>query len=226
MLKELKAHHRNVIQMSFNGYKNGEIAERLGMTQSTVSLIINSPLGKAYLDGLQDKAQKAALDVRKELISMNKTALDTFKRLLDPKGKVPAAVQYNTAKDILDRTGYKASDKLDLNFTLKNKSDEELDAEINAIEKSISRQTASIEKVEVSTEITDFSSEESCPALPDPATEEAFQEVDSLETSSTLETSEVDDSSEEISLSDKIQAIIEECSNSTDKDFNPFRKID
>lgn len=217
MLKELKAHHRNIIQMSFNGFKNAEIAERLGMTQSTVSLIINSPLGKAYLEGLQDKSQKASLDVRKELISMNKTALATFKRLLDPSQKTPAAVQYNTAKDILDRTGYKASDKIDLNFTLKNKSDEELDAEINAIENSITKQRT-----------TKISLEESDQVLTNsiPETDEDLIEEDSLD-DPTIEDSEVNDSSKEIPpLSDRVQAIIKEYSLDKEKEFDPFKNID
>lgn len=203
--------------MSFNGFKNAEIAERLGMTQSTVSLIINSPLGKAYLEGLQDKAQKATLDVRKELISLNQTALDTFKRLLDPKQKIPAAVQYNTAKDILDRTGYKASDKIDLNFTLKNKSDEELDAEINAIEKSINHQN--ILKATESSPL-----EESIQELPPPIIEDSFVE-DSLE-DPIPEESSTNDSPEEMCLSDKIQAIINESRTDQEKEFDPFRSID
>lgn len=140
MLKELKSQHRNIIQMAFNGYKNNEIAERLGMAQSSVSSILRSPLGQAYLHGLQDRAHEATLDVRKKLVSLNKAALDTFTRLLDPKEKkVPHSVQFNAAKDILDRNGYKAPDRLNIDMTLQTKTDEELDAEIAAIEASINK---------------------------------------------------------------------------------------
>lgn len=139
MLKELKAHHRNILQMSFNGRKNEEIAEKLGISPQTVSNVISSPMGKAYINGLNDKMEESTLDVRKELISMNTDALLTFKRLLDPKNKAPAAVQFSTAKDILDRTGFKAPDKLNIDMTFQTKTDEELDAEIAAIEDSIKR---------------------------------------------------------------------------------------
>jgi len=141
ILKELKSQHRNIIQMSFNGYKNNEIAERLGMTQSTVSIILHSPLGQAYLNGLQDRAHEATLDVRKKLVSLNKDALDTFSHLLDKSSRkaVPASVQFNAAKDVLDRNGYKAPDRLNIDMMLQTKTDEELDAEINAIEAAINK---------------------------------------------------------------------------------------
>ena len=139
MLKELKAHHRNIIQMSFNGFKAPEIADRLEMSTITVSNVLRSPLGKAYMEGLTDKMKDATLDVRKELVSMNKHALNTFKRLLDPAEKAPASVQFNTAKDLLDRTGYKAADKLNIDMTFQTKSDDEIDAEIEALENSINK---------------------------------------------------------------------------------------
>jgi len=139
MLKELKSQHRNIIQMAFNGYKNQEIAERLGMAQSSVSTILRSPLGQAYLNGLQDRAHEATLDVRKKLVSLNREALDTFAHLLDKGSRksVPASVQFNAAKDVLDRNGYKAPDRLNIDMTLQTKTDEELDAEIAAIEEAI-----------------------------------------------------------------------------------------
>jgi len=141
MLKELKSQHRNIIQMAFNGYKNQEIAERLGMAQSSVSTILRSPLGQAYLNGLQDRAHEATLDVRKKLVSLNKEALATFEHLLNSSSRkaVPASVQFNAAKDVLDRNGYKAPDRLNIDMTLQTKTDEELDAEIAAIEEAINR---------------------------------------------------------------------------------------
>ena len=141
MLKELKSQHRNIIQMAFNGYKNNEIADRLGMAQSSVSTILRSPLGQAYLNGLQDRAHEATLDVRKKLVSLNKEALATFEHLLNSGSRkaVPASVQFNAAKDVLDRNGYKAPDRLNIDMTLQTKTDEELDAEIAAIEEAINR---------------------------------------------------------------------------------------
>ena len=141
MLKELKAHHRNIIQMTFNGFKASEIAARLEISPATVSSVLCSPLGKAYMNGLTDKMNDATIDVRKELVSMNKNALKTFERLLDPKNKAPASVQFNTAKDVLDRTGFKAPDKLNIDMVFQTKTDDEIDAEIDALTDSINRTT-------------------------------------------------------------------------------------
>jgi len=138
MIKTLRTQHRNIIQMSFNGFRNHEIAERLSMTEPTISQIINSPLGQAYLGGLNDRAKENTLDVRKQLISMNSAALSTFERILNPASpKVPYNVQYNTAKDILDRNGFKPTDKVNIDLTLQTKTDEEIEAEITALTNSI-----------------------------------------------------------------------------------------
>ena len=41
--------------------------KKTGMAPATVSQIIRSPLGEAYLNGLQDRAKEDILDVRKKL---------------------------------------------------------------------------------------------------------------------------------------------------------------
>ena len=97
--------------MHFNGFSGNEIAARLEMSPSTVSSIINSPLGQAYLGGLNDRAKEATLDVRKKLVSLNASALTAIQNILDPKHKAPHSVQLNAAKDVLDRNGYKPPDK-------------------------------------------------------------------------------------------------------------------
>ena len=109
------------------------------MSDCTVSQIVRSPLGQAYLEGLQDKAQEATLDVRKKLVSMNKSALTVLERIMNPAEKAPHSVQLTAAKDVLDRTGYKAPDKLHVDMTMQTKTDQEIDAEINAMQQSISK---------------------------------------------------------------------------------------
>lgn len=139
MLKELRNQHRTIIQMVFAGFKNNDIAERLEMSPTTVSQIIRSPLGQAYLEGLQDKAQEATLDVRKKLVSLNSSALTVLERIMNPAEKAPHSVQLTAAKDVLDRTGYKAPDRLHVDMTMQTKTDQEIDAEINAVQQSIAK---------------------------------------------------------------------------------------
>jgi len=125
--------------MHFNGFSGNEIAARLEMSPSTVSGIINSPLGQAYLGGLNDRAKEATLDVRKKLVSLNASALTAIQNILDPKHKAPHSVQLNAAKDVLDRNGYKPPDKINIDMTLTAKTDAEIDAEIAAMEQSINK---------------------------------------------------------------------------------------
>lgn len=193
MLKELKSQHRNIIQMSFNGYSNNEISERLGMAHTTVSIILRSPLGQAYLNGLQDRAHEATLDVRKKLVGLNKVALDTFARLLNPKEKAPHSVQYNAAKDVLDRNGYKAPDRLNIDMTFQTKTDEELDAEIAAIEASINnpRNVRNLPETNTSPQQT---------TLTDPSSLNSFATVPSATLSPDLEADITTE--EELSLED------------------------
>lgn len=235
MLKELKSQHRNIIQMAFNGYKNNEIAERLGMAHTTVSTILRSPLGQAYLHGLQDKQHEATLDVRKKLVSLNKAALDTFTRLLDPKEKkVPHSVQFNAAKDVLDRNGYKAPDRLSIDMTLQTKTDEELDAEIAAIEASIkrtaginnlpeinatSKQSATNVQSSTKDNVNSFAvvpSEQTSPDL----SSDSFEESLSLEDFSSEEAANLDDF-----ISFEEEPLVEDPTILEDLSFDPFHNI-
>jgi len=121
------------------GQKNKDIAERLEMSDCNVSQIIRSPLGQAYLEGLQDKAKESTLDVRKKLISLNSSALTVLERIMNPAEKAPHSVQLTAAKDVLDRTGYKAPDSLHVDMTMQTKTDQEIEAEIMAMQESISK---------------------------------------------------------------------------------------
>lgn len=177
MLKELRTQHRNIIQMSFNGFKNNEIAEKTGMTASTISQVLRSPLGKAYMDGLHDRVQESTLDVRKKLIGMNKDALAAFERILNPNEKAPHSVQYNTARDILDRNGYKAPDKLSVDMNIQNKSDEEIDKEIAAMEAAIAR-TQNIPKETVEDATSDAMSKKQLSKIDPPLADSLPEDFD------------------------------------------------
>jgi len=205
MLKSLKAHHRNIIQMSFNGFRAPEIAARLEIAPVTVSNVLRSPLGKAYMEGLTDKLKDSTIDVRKELVSMNKDALKTFSRLLNPENKAPASVQFSTAKDLLDRTGFKAPDKLNIDMTFQAKSDDEIDAEIEALKDSINRTNT--------TPVTNISQATELPTL---------DKLPTLESLPILKKSNLDNQNN----MDDLQ-IVDETTDKilTDVNFDPFNNI-
>lgn len=137
MLKDLKTHHREVGRLSFQGYKPNEIAKRTEMKLATVYTILRDPMCKSYISGLMDKADEVSLDVREKLVTMNNSALEAIEDILDKDSKAPHSVILNAAKDVLDRNGYKPPDKTQINLDIHNKSDEELDAQIIALEEQL-----------------------------------------------------------------------------------------
>jgi len=223
MLKELRTQHRTIIQMVFSGYKNNEIAERLEMTPCTVSQIVRSPLGQAYLEGLQDKAQEATLDVRKKLVSLNSSALTVLERIMNPAEKAPHSVQLTAAKDVLDRTGYKAPDRLHIDMTMQTKTDQEIDAEISAMQQSINK-TYMQDPVKESLPVAD----DQAPELTFPDEETQQVEITSLDGPVTFINEQPQQTSNQVDDSDMDSSdqLINFCTNSNKEDDQTDLQLD
>jgi len=110
-LKQLKTRHREIARLSFQGFSPQEIAERTDMKVTSIYAILKNSLCQAYLDGLNDKADKQVINVRQELFDMSPMATEAMKGILDPESAAPYSVIANVAKDVLDRTGYKPPEK-------------------------------------------------------------------------------------------------------------------
>lgn len=136
-LDALKTKHRQIARLSFEGLKPADIASRSGVGLATVYKILRDPICKGYISGLSDQVDKTSLSVRERLMNLNQSALDTFEYILSSDSKAPYTVQATVGKDVLDRTGFKAPDKIDINHTLQGKSDDEIDAQIAALEGQI-----------------------------------------------------------------------------------------
>lgn len=108
MLADLRAQHREIARLKFEGFDTTQIATTMGMTPSRVSVILGDPLCQAAIARLQDKADESVIDVRKQLVKLNKPALEVIRSLLEDDIGVPHNVQLAAAKDVLDRTGYAA----------------------------------------------------------------------------------------------------------------------
>jgi len=121
MIKELKTKHREIARLHFEGVSSADIANRLDLNIKTIYTILKDPLCKAFISGLQDKADANAINVRKTLSKMNLSALNVMKDILDPNIEgVPYSVRADIAKNVLDRTGHKAvekSENISLYFT-------------------------------------------------------------------------------------------------------------
>ena len=137
MLNDIKTKHREVARLSFEGMKPALISTQTGIGVATVYKILRDPICQAYIGGLGDKVDDKTLSVRERLMNLNSKALDCIEDILDADSKAPYSVQAQSARDVLDRTGNKAPDKIDINHTLQGKSDEDIDAQIASLESQI-----------------------------------------------------------------------------------------
>jgi hypothetical protein len=122
MLAKLRAQHKRIAQLHVAGVRSHVIAAEVEMAQTTVALILKDALCVAYMDTLQDKAETVVIDVRKRLANMNSAALDVIENLLTDE-KAPLNLAHNAAKDVLDRTGFKAPDNINMIHTYMDKDE-------------------------------------------------------------------------------------------------------
>ncbi|MCP3683277.1 MAG: sigma-70 family RNA polymerase sigma factor [bacterium] len=132
MLNNLKTKHREIARLSFGGLTPADIAKQTNIGMNTVYKILRDPICQAYIGGLGDKVDETVLSVRERLMNLNASTLDRFEEIMGKESKAPHSVIASVGKDVLDRTGYKAPDRIDINHTLQHKSDEEIDAQIEA----------------------------------------------------------------------------------------------
>jgi hypothetical protein len=106
-IQELNARHHAILQYLALGLKNVDIAEKLGISAQSVSIVRNSQLGRAKLGELVGRTEDNVVDIKKRLEGLAPLATDTLEDLLtDPK--VPSATKATIARDILDRGGHSA----------------------------------------------------------------------------------------------------------------------
>jgi len=111
MLKQLKVKHREIGRLKFEGFSPAEIAERTDMKVGSVYAILRDEMCKSYMNGLADRADEHVINVRKQLATMNTSALEAIKGILQKGSGTPPAVKLAAAKDVLDRNGYNAPEK-------------------------------------------------------------------------------------------------------------------
>lgn len=105
-IQQLSARHQSILQMIAIGMKNVDIAERLGITAQSVSIVRNSQLGREKLNSLVQRTDDNVVDLKKRFEELGPLAADTLEDLLTDK-TVPSATRANIAKDLLDRAGHK-----------------------------------------------------------------------------------------------------------------------
>ena len=119
--KHINTKHRAMMRHFIAGKTNREVAELFGMTEARVSLIKNSPLFREEMakmekevkdEYVQTEGSKVQTDlIRVRMKERAAEAADTLYELM--KGAESEAVRQKSAMEILDRTGYKATEKFE-----------------------------------------------------------------------------------------------------------------
>lgn len=107
-INQLKGHHRSMARdYVAGGLRNKELAELYDMTQSQISIIVNSPLFIAETSRLETEIEDDVVNIREEIRVLAPRARRIIARELsgEPEMFVERKHQTAVAFDILDRAG-------------------------------------------------------------------------------------------------------------------------
>jgi hypothetical protein len=113
--------HHEIKRRLVLGERQVDIANDLGMTQTRMSNIKNSPLMLSATQELRDRADENAVDIMKRLNNLRDDALNALEEVLKKEvspGDVPLRIK--VAESVLDRTGFGKAGQIqgNLNVTL------------------------------------------------------------------------------------------------------------
>lgn len=112
-LKYIKPRHQEIARRLVLGQTQQQISEQLGITPAWLSRIVHDPLFKLQYNRLVAQREATMMDVREQLEEIAPDALDTMVKIMyNPKNPT---LQFNAAKDILDRAGFGAVQKSQVN---------------------------------------------------------------------------------------------------------------
>lgn len=105
-LQELKGRHREIIRLAYLGTPRKDIAERFGITEASVTGVLQSELAREHMNMLEAHTDSDCIDARQRLENLQGVAVDYYERIL--KGDVlEASVSHRmkAAAEVLDRSG-------------------------------------------------------------------------------------------------------------------------
>lgn len=113
-IAELRDRHYRMIELSFLGYSEVNIAEILGVTKQNVSDVLNSQLAKDHIEVLRAQRDAETVDIAKQIKELAPEALRLMRlslvrenqRLINDPDATMDRLHFNAAQDILDRSGF------------------------------------------------------------------------------------------------------------------------
>ena len=104
--------HHEITRLIFLGYKNEEIAERLGITPATVSYTRNSRVVKDKLELMKGARDAETIDLSIEIREKAPKALKLLENIINGEGQIgeyaSPSLKAKTAENWLDRAGFPA----------------------------------------------------------------------------------------------------------------------
>jgi predicted transcriptional regulator len=120
-LQSMQSKHHNIARMRFLGYNNKQIAAEVGVSESTVSSVINSPIVQAKLRMMQASADKECLDLQKQIAEIAPKALQNIVEVVETGSLhgegVTAMTVLKESNNLLDRHMGKATQVLKSSHT-------------------------------------------------------------------------------------------------------------
>ena len=107
-LNQLKGHHRSMARdFVAGGLRNKELADLYDMTESQISIIVNSPLFIAETARLEDTVEEDVMNIREEIRVLAPRARRILAREITGKADNLAERKHQTniAFEVLDRSG-------------------------------------------------------------------------------------------------------------------------
>jgi len=110
-IKTMNDRHHEIARMHAVGYKNKEIAKQLGITEMSVSQVINSAVVKLKLDTLRGNRDSKTIEIIDTIDEMLPDAVKIFENIIDGGDLKEDDAQYNAmqlraAEKILGIGGY------------------------------------------------------------------------------------------------------------------------
>jgi len=99
--------HHEIVRMTLLGMSPTHIAEKLHITNQTVSNTLNSKIVRDKLQILRAERDASSVDVASAIKNLAPKCIEAIDGILTREG-VSDAVRLNAAKDILDRNGHAA----------------------------------------------------------------------------------------------------------------------
>lgn len=107
--KQVTDAQHQIIRLKVLGFKNTEIAEKLGVSGVTVSNVLNSKIHQNQLSILQEAANAETVEIAQRIASVAPRAIEVLSKIVDGEidgERVEAKVRYKAAVDALAIAGY------------------------------------------------------------------------------------------------------------------------